>query len=259
MKRKFATMIDNIALSLLVGVLFYCWLNFVSHKQTLCLIAATASALLCFVVCSILSKKRQKKLDISAKTIDNVDRIYQKLLFTETQAQTKWLASHTQNATIFYDFFKQGTTIFCNALLKNKLGIEDVCQFIRKLESVFKNLKDFEIVVLCEDFEKQTKTFVESLNIKVELLNKFETAKKFGLKSETLECNIQILKPEKSFKAILDYALSPKRFRSYFLFGMLLVASSFFVIYQIYYLVFGTLFLFMSALTLILKKKKNTI
>lgn len=255
MKGKFATFVDNISLGFLVGLLFFCWVNFVSHNLVFSTFSFVCATALTIMVSILLSKKKNQKQQLTEEFFKNVENIYQKLEFTPQFEQTKWIASHLEKPDFVHtNFVETQSAIYYNEMLFDELKISDLNRIIRELKT-FNPTLNKKVFVLCSGFKNETNKYAKSLNIEIELLNKMDVIKKLGLNSSSLKCETKVLKPQKNFETILLYALSPKRFKSYFFLGLVLVVSSFFVLYKIYYLIFGSILIFMSLLTLILKKK----
>ena len=253
MKTKFATFFDNISISTILAFLMFCWINFVSKNK----IYALTATLLCFCLCVIvlfwISKNRFKKQNISNTFLKNVDEIYANLQFVPTKTQTQILKQKLNEVETTTDnFVATQDCIYFNSLLSKNLDINLLSNIIRQTKDF---LETKTLVILCESFLKESKEFAQSLNIKIEIWNKFDVVKKLCFVPQDVQTNIQIIKPKKTLKTMIEYALSPKRFRSYFVLGLVLIVSSFFVFFKIYYLATGTFLLCLSLFVFIKKIK----
>ena len=260
MRTKFATIFDSIGIGALVMIVVYAWVNFVSKNFALALVASICAFVLSLVVCFWVYKTKQKKFNLTKQNQQNIDDIYKRLQFCPTNSQTLWLKQSIfpDSKTICSNFFvKDGQCIY-NAMLKQNFAPDDLTFAIRDIQSTTSLSHIKTITILAESVLASTKSFAKSLNIQIEILDKVEAIKKYNLVSSTLPENIKIVKQQKNYRYFLSYALSPARFKSYFLLGLILITSSFFVMFKLYYLIFGSLLIVMSIITLCLKlKNKN--
>ena len=260
MKSKFATFVDNVALSFLVGLLMFCWVNFVSHNKTLSTIAGSLSFCLSVIICYLVTSRIRKKLQITQRTQQKSQAVIENLQFMPAAEQISFLNKHIneRNQKPHTHFIKTDQAIYFNLLLEKNLTIELLCQAIQEIQTFYPNL-NCNVIILCGGYPKETKNFCKQLNIHIELWNLIETTNKLNLNPDTLQNNIKIVKEQKSFVSIFDQAFSPARFKHYCMVGIILIISSFFVPYKVYYLVFGSIMILFSILTLVLKlKNKNT-
>ena len=161
------------------------------------------------------------------------------------------------NALLFNNFLYYNNTVIYNALLK-KINENDISQIIRNILDTLKDKPLFNITILCDEHTKQATMFCTSLNIKVELLDKFRAVTKFNLNAQQLYTSISVKKQPKNLKYLFSYALSIKRTKSYLALGLILIICSFFVLYRVYYLILGSILLTMCIITLFLHlKSKN--
>lgn len=257
MKTKFATMLDTTALSALFATIFYCWIYYVARTHPLALAGAVCAFFLVLLLCLKISKNKRKKQNLTKETELNIELIYEKIRIMPQSKVTHWLKQHIKESLqITNNFIVTPQIAYYNATTStiNKQMLEQILQQFQELE----NFSQLSLIIICENFEKEAFVFANSLNIKIELWNKNTFVNKLNLSHKTLNCPILALKPVKNYHYFIKYAFSPSRFKSYLLMGLVLIISSFFVLFRIYYLIFGTLLIGLSIFTLILKiKNKN--
>ncbi len=260
MKSKVAIVIDSVFISLICGLVGYSWCNFYTKNMFTSLLCGLTLVFLSIAVCYFVSKRYLRKQNITKELKNIAQNIYNKLPFCTTHKQTNWLKQciyPQNNALVFEDFLYFNGYVIYNALLE-KIDENKIPFIIRNIANNLKELAFESITILCDDQTKQATTFCSSLNIKIELLDKFKAIKKYNLNPNLLQSDIYIKKETKNFKFLINYALSPNRTKSYFTLGLILVFSSFFVLYKIYYLIFGSVLLIMCIITLFLHlKSKN--
>ena len=239
MKNTLAIIIDNLSISLLIGIIAYSWCQFYIHSVCISALIALIFFASAILICWLITKEITKKQKLNKQAKENINAISEKLQFLSADKQILWLKQ-----SIYQDYLNQN----------------DFCKIMQEI-TLYYSPYDFEkIEILCSSFSKELLTYVKSLNICVVLTNKISAIQKYKLCAFSLPCDIKIVCPVKNYKYFIEYALSPARTKSYLLLGIILVLSSFFVIYKLYYLICGTLLLVLSIITLSkhLKAKNNS-
>ena len=259
MKSKFANIVDNLAISFLLALLVYCWINFVSHNKILSTISSICAGLSAIIILFFISNKRRKTFFVNKETENKAATLFEKFRFCSAAEQIDFLNKYIQgkNKELHTHFIKTEQNIFVNELINTKLSSEDVCKIIREIKSFYPQKPD-KIIILCHSVLKETKTFCKQLNTEIEFWNLVDCITKLKLDPNLISSDVKIVKPQKNWATILSYAFSPARFKSYFTIGIVLIVSSFFVLYRIYYLVFGTIMLLLAIFTLTLKLKNKS-
>lgn len=263
MKNTLAIVIDNISISLLIGIIAYSWCQFYIHSVSISALIALIVFATAILICWLITKQITKKQKLNKQAKENINAISEKLQFLSTDKQILWLKQSIykdMNAEIKTNFIYYDKKIIYNALLFDNLNQNDFHKIIREITLYYSKCDFDQIEILCSNFSKELSNYAKSLNISVVLTNKVNAVQKYKLCASSLPCEITIVHPVKNYKYFFEYALSPARTKSYLLLGVVLVLSSFFVIYKLYYLIFGTLLLILSIITLSkhLKTKNNS-
>ena len=263
MKNIVAIIIDDVSISLLCGLVAYSWCQFYVHSIIISVVVALIVMATCGLFCYVFSKHFVKKRNLNKQQKDNITKIYQKLQFCSKTQQMHWLKQSLKledNTTSHSNYFWHNHTIIYNALLDN-MDKDALCKILREivLDCDIANIK--QITILCNNIEASLKGFAKTLDIKIELLDKVEAVARYNLQESTLNAPINIRCPIKNYKYFVNYAFALERTKSYLLLGLVLILSSFFVLYKIYYLVFGTFLITLAIITLLkhLKNKNSTV
>ncbi len=261
MRSKIALVIDSIGISTVLSFIVYAWISFLSKNLTLSIIACLSVLVLMLIACFYIHKLRQKKLNITKEKQQNVDKIRNKLQFCPQKQQTLWIKQSIYPTTtrVFDDFFVHNQHCVYNLLSTPQVSVEDLCRLLREVLSTI-NFSEFQkITILAESFLDSTKNFAKNLNIQVELLDIYQATQNYNLTYNTIPECIKIVKQPKNYQYFVKYILSPERFKSYLTLGLILLVSSFFVMFKVYYLIFGSLLLAMSIVTLFIKAKAKSL
>ena len=211
------------------------------------------------IIINALKNKRNEKL-FNEKNIKNeIEKVAKQLLFS----------SNKSNLDFFKALFKQKIkiVIYKYKYLWNEehkiliipffnhknLHLEDLTNLLKEQKPLTKK-----IYLFCIDADKDTiNEAIKILTPKIKIYNINDLYYKF-LKPLSImpDFTIEFNKKEKlNFKLFIDFAFSPQKAKGYFLCGLILFFYSFFMIYNVYYIVFSTL-LFVFALFSKFKKQK---
>ena len=140
-------------------------------------------------------------------------------------------------------FTKDGKTTQLMLCLENeKVTLFNLYNLIQKLENNVDVLR-----IICNDFESNLNTKILK-NLSIEFVAKKELYENYFL-SQNLFPNCSNLNTEnerRNFKIIIKNFINPKKSKSYFLCGLVLIFSSLILPFKTYYLVFGSTLLILS-------------
>lgn len=262
-KVRISNIIDIVLTSGILFLLFYCWIRFYTKNSSLSIfISVLITFLLVFLIFFCKKKKsakkqislKQKKMAVECATQlkfsgkNNVKKFFLNILKDKYKTQNK-----TDGVIIFED---NKTTFFVVDFDKDIFSSNE-------LASVYSSAKKYganELIICAISFDDNTKNLSKSINnLKITLLDAYETYAQIIEPSKQLPAKVvDTEKAKLTFKQLMSYIISRERTKNYLLLGLVLIFSSFFVLFKIYYLVFGSFLLFMALLTRILPHKQKT-
>lgn len=263
-KLRLSKLIDTIFVLGFCFLVVFCWLRFYT-KNTLfsVLISATVTVAASIVFTKIIKAKNKTK---SLSKQDKENAQYCALQFSFTPLK--------QVLIYFYDILKPKNNV---SLLKTHLVLNPKTQkAIIFIPLFFKNeIDEIDIqntfilakeqncnsVVICaKAFNQSATSLISKLkNMSFTLFDSFETYNKI-IKPNNLPPKIVDTTVAKlTFSQILLLAFGKQRIKNYLIFGLILIASSFFVYYKLYYLISGSILLVLCIVILCLPNKRNNV
>ena len=113
------------------------------------------------------------------------------------------------------------------------------------------------LVVLSNTFDNTSTKYVQQIHsIEIELSDLDTTYSTLLYSQELPQCPITVSEVKLSYKDILRITFDKQRTKGYFISGLILIVSSLFVPYNIYYVISGSL-LMLFALICSIKKRAN--
>lgn len=262
MLRIIPNVIDIIITSIIFFILFFCWLNFYIKNTILSVFLGVFLTFLIVFFLFFFKSKRNKRKNFSSKKQKEATDCAVQLKFSDELEVKKYFKKILKN-----DYSVK--TIKSGLLLeKENIKILFVMNFgqeifnIDNLAKTFaqaKNLNVNEIIIVANAFDEKCKSLANAIKeIKISIFDAFDTYEKFIEPSKIFPNKvIDTSKAKLSFKQVINYAFSKERTKHYLLFGLILIISSFFVYFKVYYLVFGSILLVFALLTRILPKFKK--
>lgn len=252
--------IDIMLTYLIFFVLFYSWINF--YRKSMLASFVLASLLAFFVVFLLfyVKAKKDNKKNLSFKQREKITNSITQLKFLPTQKLIDYFyqnISKTEKAKKHCYFVETDSKVIYPFFAKTTLDADSFTQIYTKFCAYHK-----EIVILCENVAKDTSNLANLIqNKKITIFDAENTYNQFVKKYQTIPESVIFSKPKKlALKELFCYMIQKERTRNYFLMGLVLIVSSFFVLFKIYYLIVGSILLCMALLTRLLpyfKKQKR--
>lgn len=223
------------------------------------LLSSIVTIILC-VIFYIIRTKRLTKKQLSLTQLKEIDKLkdqfsygsqieirnYLKKLFNAEKNYKNELTIDNKDTIILYNFD--------NKVLD--------CEEIKKIYRENKNRKIHKIIILCNSYSLDCKNLIKNFQkIKYEIIDISELYVKYILPEHSMpNFAIETIPKEKfNFNTFKKYAFSRHKSKTYFLCGLVLLFSSYFVPLRIYYLIFSALMFISSLLCIILNTKKVNI
>lgn len=257
---KISRFFDILTTSTLFFMLFFCWIRFYTKNWVLSLFLAIILTFLCVFVIFFWTFKKQKKKTFNKEEQKNAHNCALQLQFSKKNCvfsffeeilKEKFRIQKKETGFLVLD-----KKIF---IAPNFSGLNLSFEDFVKIFAEAKDESINELIICSNNFDETTKNFTKSIkNLKITLYDMYETYFKLIKPSnktpkQVVETNQKKLK----FKEIFALSFSRKRTKNYALFGIILILSSFFVPFKIYYLLSGSFLLVLAVLTLILPNIKT--
>ncbi len=264
-KIKIGNAIDIVLTSCIFFVLFFAWIRFYSKNVYLSIFSSIFITFLLVFFLFFYKRKKDTKKELTLKQKNLALDTALQLRFSSAKSVRSYFKKLLENK-FKTEEKKDGLLITKN----NKLNFFVPCfseeifksDDLARLYSKAKEYNADEITISAVTFDDNCKNLSKAItNIKITLLDAFETYTQLIEPSNELpEKVVNTQKAKLTFRQLLSYALSKERTKSYFMLGIVLIISSFFVLFKIYYLIFGSILMLMAVLTRVLPhKQKNAI
>ena len=255
---KITKFFDRLMVSCAIFLILYAWINFyIRNLWTTFILAIIFSSAIVYVIYYLINKK-QEKTQIKKDNIKEINlkflafklsSIEEKVTLIKSILSLKYDVTIKNNEIFYQDGENRHMLIF--ACEQSEINNNDILNLISKHNK--KGINNLDIV--CDTFSSNINTNILK-NLKVNLIDKTKLYDEFFQKSnlypnsENLDSKITKL----SFVEILKNMFIPRRAKSYFFCGLILIFSAIILPYFIYYLIMGTILLIFSVLCKILPK-----
>ncbi len=269
MKTLFAKILDSVLIAIVVFVLIFSWVRFYTHNITLgCVAGAVFGGLASMFFYTFFNKKEQKKLG-KATDRKNAILLGQNLLGATTQEITDYFLSlfspqiksiHQIKNSPFLEYYSaqndKHSTLHSTILLpffdKTQFDIDDLIRVLKFMRSADKIRA--EIYCICPSLK--AKNFASTIqNLNITFFDQFDLYAIAKHSPAIAPITINTTAYKMRLADYLSFALDKARSRNYFLFGILLLATSLLVPFKIYYLISGTVLCLIALAVRFLPRK----
>lgn len=241
---------DIIFRVVIIYILSFVWIRYFIKNLALSLVLASIFTLVCEIIIQFVKKKLQQKNKISKDEQKEIENMTNSFVYsTETQninffynlAKTKHNAVkkskyieiiHPNTKIILFPFF-----------LLRELNAQDIIYVYNKT----KNANPKRIVICTNNFDNTAQTLANKLPTQTVLLDSkqtyFNLIKKYGVYPPKVELKIP---QRQTFNDLLSYALNKKRTKGYLFSSILILFCSFFVPYNLYYIIMSSVLLILA-------------
>lgn len=236
----------------LIGIVFFInliWINYylknINKSIISSIIISLTFCLVFFIIKKIATNKKRNKINASS----NIENLKKQLLFGKDNK----IITHLCKAFEIIDL----TSINNNHFVDNKNKIDYYFMFFTPIINendmvyIIKNAEYKNIKVFCID----TPQFPSITNYTIEVFDTKKISKKLKEQNIFIDNYINIQKkPKLSINDVMCVVFNRKQSKQYFLFGIMLIFTSLFSPYIIYYNIVGTLLLLLSLYSRFNKK-----
>ena len=256
-KSKFGIIFDSLAISFIFFLLTFSWFYRLFKIRLLSIILSCVIFLVSFILNYKISLKKYKLSKVSIKDSKLFKNSMLKLKFLSEKESIKSFENLLSSKNITKNIFKNKNSLFYINLNVKMTAID----FVTANNFYLETDKSLPLCFIFESFSEEFSQLVNESPIKYSIFSSnelFEIMKIKIIYPENIE-NIEFSKKyyfkQKKLKFI--ESLSKARFKDFFFTGLSLVAISIIIPYSLYYLISGTIMLFLSFLCLVLKQNKN--
>lgn len=260
---RLASVFDITLASIILSMLLFCWIRFYTQNLALSLILSViCTFLLVFSIFLIKRRKNQQRALNSSQKDAALDASVQLRFSTPEQVLGFFLSVLEPNYTVTP---KGQALLLKNAQKESTLFVpyfqNEVCT-VTEISTFFAQAKECNcgrLVICCAVVDGAARNLAASVkNLNIVLLDAFATYQQVLAPANKMPAKVVDTRGAKlTFRQVMAYALSKERTKNYFLLGAILILSSFFVVFKIYYLVMGSVLLLLAAITRILPHRKN--
>lgn len=238
----------------------FVWLNYYFRKFSTSLIASISIAIFVEIFLLIIEINKNKKNNLTRQQNKIIDDINLALEYMAKKSQINYFANILKNmycsqkySDCIISIKNKEKVCFVPSYNANSCSIQDAMECIK----IALNHNANTLVILTNEIDSDTAKYISKIDgIKIEIFDTIKTYKLLILNNPLPECKIGIINKKYSFKDYLSIAFDRNKTKGYLTCGLILIFSSLFVPYNIYYVVMGTLSM-IFALVSISKKRAS--
>jgi len=246
MQTTFSKISNSIFEYFIVFAILFLWLNFyIENLFTASAISLIATILLLSIVREI-RKRKHSKYELTLAENKKIQEISFNFLLSDANKVLtfyKILLSSKHDCKIIKDQIKWDNTLFIPHYSKQELSKDDIANIIRQ------NTACERIIIAAINYTDEARTFVNKLEQRIVLLNESDTFVLMKERDYFPELTIKTKTTKKfQYKDLKNIAFVKKNAKHYLYSGIIILITSFFIRYNIYYTVFATLLFIFSAI-----------
>ena len=252
-KYKIAKICDYIFFGLVFFVIFYGWTNFYQKNTILSFAVAITCSFIIIIIMNFFISKKNEKERLTQQQKEIILNYSTQLKFSDRKKVLTYFENIFKNSKIKKNYILKEETIIYPFFNTERFTLTDLIKIYSEIESEKIN----NVYILSSVFDADCYNIVKQIkNKNIQLFDAQKTYNEF-IKNKSLPENVIDAKPQKlNLKELLKFIISPKRTKHYLILGLILILSSFFVIYKLYYLITGSILLILALLTRIIKQRK---
>ncbi|MCL2540539.1 MAG: hypothetical protein FWE53_03890 [Firmicutes bacterium] len=261
---KLSRAIDFLFRNAIIFLLIYAWIIFwLQDWIAATAISAVTSVAICFAIDKIKGGKLEKKR-LTAKEAEAIEKSALQLMFTpdtETAAYFKLLLSTMHETVLTKNVLSytnnNNKTVFIPCYRDTALTVQQLAEAVK---TAIKNKAD-NLIIACSTYPPEVEKLAGTIkSIPVTLMNHRQIYQLY-IKPSSIELpRIVELKgtARLTVKDLFRYAFSGKRTKSFAFLGLILLISSYFVMFKLYYLITGSLLLVCAIISHINGRRQNS-
>lgn len=219
--------------------MFFIWVYYYNRNLIISLLISFAISLVVDFFIGLFVKRKNAHANLKLEEKRKIEEFSTQFLFSTTFQNINYFYElfNNPNAKKTKTYFVINNTTFVPYYIKPTLCEEDVYHLFKSI-----NLKTKNLVVLCKSVTDGGLTLAKSINnFNFIILNETEVYFKFLKPLNALIPNVATFKKQSKlkFKELLKLALNKQSAKGYFSSAFIILLSSIFVRFKIYYIVFA--------------------
>lgn len=256
MQTKFSIISNSILKYFLIFAISFLWINYYNGDLLMVSLISTIITIILSYLLTILSKKKKTS---TANTLKDNEKM--------KDVSFQLLLAHTDDVLNFFNILLKINHTSQILKAKNIIVFEDTAfiPFYNKkqltendLISIYKNHKYNKIIISCIDYSEDSLQLANKLaSSKIYLLNEkaiYSILKKYDLYPDfNMPINV---KNKFRYRDLKQIAFTKANSKQYFLSGIVIFITSFFIRYNIYYLIFTTMLFIFAGISFFKSQEK---
>lgn len=252
-KRIFSKIIDNLFLIVCVFIVSFLWVRFYQHNPVLILLYSSLITSLIYSAIHLIIKHKQIKNKSIKKEDLAIANLSHLLLFSTNQECIKIFENSLKLRNLEYTKTTKYILFNNNMLIpfysKTKVDDNDILQIFLKAKQL--KIKAKLIIICAKNFTEDAKNFIKTMSQQEFLLlderqtfNTFFKPINYQIETKSQQKNKQKFKDK--VNNLVNIAFNKSRFKGYLTSAIILLIASYFMRYNIYYLVFSSLLMILA-------------
>lgn len=256
-KTKLAITLDNIFISIIIFIISFVWLFRKTKNAILSFFVCNIIAVLLFVIIFKHALKKHKLQNLKNKDLKLAGKCFDTLKYVDSDEYIKYFEK-LLNVTFIKNKIFKNNKLYFYIETRHELDEED---FIFA-NNFFLKTNKLPLCFICESANPKFIKLIENSPIPYEVYTSVDVfnlinAKKiypFELENNSNKKTKNIQK----FKTKFTQSVTKNHFKDFFFSGISLIILSLIIPYSLYYIIFGTILLILSIISLFNKTKSNS-
>ena len=222
----------------LIFLLFFVWIRFFVRSLLLTTLIALLCAAFVEIILNVIFQKHSKLKDLKISQKEECENMFLSLAYAKNEVDFFFNLASTRHKAIKKKKYvlishEDHNVILYPHIKFSPLSKDDITEILNTL----KNEKFNKLVICCGEIMKDVLPFVKNFEIECSILDKFETYKKIYEDYDFFPKVTTTYKKDKktTFKEMLSYSFNKSKTKSYLLSALVLLFSSLFIRFNLYY------------------------
>ena len=256
MKFKLSSMFSFLFRIFLIFSLVFIWARYYVDNFAYSVILACVLTVVIDLILKIISNRRNERYNLKNKELELIEQInntfvvqdeQETLNFFEKLVKKRHSAERTKDYVLITD--QDQKIVLMPFYTHRKFNADDLVFCINKI----KNVGAKKLIVCVGEYDDNVLKFAENFSLNILILNKTQSYLKLFKEYDCYPENLVSLRVSKknNMKELVAFSLNKKRTKGYFFSSFVLLFSSFFVRFNLYYLIIASVLLVLALISFI--------